>query len=326
MFLRRVATLQAMDASARCSASAQQDRARLWQTDAFGGLELLRAHFVAFTFSLHAHEEFMIVVTEEGAALPRLWGAAQHVGPGDVFVLDPGEVHAGGPASGSIWRYRSFYLPAALMQQVLQEVTRVDRGAPRFPKEVIHDPATAVMLRRAHAVLEQPGTTLAHEASLMEALAGLVARHAVGTAPVQRVGHEHRAVKLAKEYLDAFATENVSLDTLARVAGIGPFHLCHVFRNETGLSPHAYQILVRVRLAKALLARDIPIAQVAVEAGFSDQAHLTRHFKRMFGVTPGQYRRERLPPALGERARNGTDDVRKGSSECAGEPGLPHTG
>jgi AraC-like DNA-binding protein len=278
-----------MATGARRPAANRQDNARLWQADAFGGLELLRAQFVAFNFSPHAHEEFMIVVTEAGAALPRFWGAVQRVGPGDVFVLSPGEVHGGGPARESIWCYRSFYPPAALMQRVVRELTGVDSGVPQFAEDVVNDPATAATLRRAHLALEEPGSALAREACLLEALAGLVARHGVGKVSAQRIGREHRSEQLAQEYLEALPGENVSLETLAQAAGIGPFHLCRVFRQETGLSPHAYQILVRVRLAKALLARGIPIAQVAVDAGFSDQAHLTRHFKRTFGVTPGRY-------------------------------------
>ncbi len=89
-----------MDTGERRPAANRQDNARLWQADAFGGLELLRAQFVAFTFSPHAHEEFMIVVTEEGTAIPRFWGAVQRVGLGYVFVLSPGVVHGGGPAEG----------------------------------------------------------------------------------------------------------------------------------------------------------------------------------------------------------------------------------
>jgi AraC-like DNA-binding protein len=62
-----------------------------------------------------------------------------------------------------------------------------------------------------------------------------------------------------------------------------------VFKDRVGLTPHAYQDQLRVRRAKQLLDREVPIAQAAVEAGFYDQAHLTRHFKRVMGVTPGRY-------------------------------------
>lgn len=266
------------------------DSARLWRAGAFGGLELLRAHFVDFHYAPHAHEEYIIVVTGRGAALPRFGGRPQPVGRGDLFVLGPGEVHGGGPAAGAVWNYRSFYPPIALMRRVALELTGRDTGPPQFPIRAIGDSATATLLWRAHVALEASGTALASESWLLEALAGLVARHALDAAAARRIGREHRAVRLAREYLEALPGENVSLDTLARVAGIGPFHLCRVFRGETGLSPHAYQVQARVRRAKALLGQGLPVAQVAAEAGFADQAHLTRHFKRLLGVTPARYR------------------------------------
>lgn len=271
--------------------SNQRDDARLWRVDILGGLELLRAHYVEFTYSPHTHEEFMIAVTEGGAALPRYRGGAHLHGPGDVLVLNPGEVHGGGPAQGAIWRYRAFYAPAALLQRAAQELTGVGRGFPEFAEDVVADPYVAAMLRQAHTALEEPSSVLERESRLFEALASLVTRHAVDKLPTHRIGPEHRAMKRAREYLETFPGENVSVEKLAREAGLSPFHLCRVFRERTGLSPHAYQTLARVRLAKTLLASGIPISQVAVEVGFFDQAHLTRRFKRIFGVTPGRYQR-----------------------------------
>jgi AraC-like DNA-binding protein len=231
----------------------------------------------------------MIAVTEGGTALPRYRGGAHLVGPSDVLVLNPGEVHGGGPAHGSIWRYRAFYPPIDLMQCAGQDLAGADRGVPQFAEDVVRDPHVAALLRRAHIALEKPSSTLERESRLLEALARLVTRHAVGKPPARRIYREHRAVKMAREYLETLPSENVSLERLAREAGLSPFHLCRVFRQETGLPPHAYQTLVRVRLAKALLAEGIAISQAAVEAGFYDQAHLTRRFKRVFGVTPGRF-------------------------------------
>lgn len=269
--------------------SLPRDKARLWRVDVLGGLDLLRARYAEFTFAPHTHEEFMIAVTEGGTALPRYRGAVHLVGPGDVLVLNPGEVHGGGPANRSIWRYRALYPPAAMMQGVVRELTGTERRIPQFAEDVVRDPYVAAILRRAHIALEEPSSALERESRLLQALGCLVARHAVDRLSPQRVAVEHRAVERAREYLRAHPDENVSLERLAREAGLSPFHLCRVFRQETGLSPHLYQILVRVRLAKALLVKGVSISQAAMEAGFCDQAHLTRHFKRVFGVTPGRY-------------------------------------
>jgi len=84
-----------------------------------------------------------------------------------------------------------------------------------------------------------------------------------------------------------------SLDELAVAAGMSPFALLRAFRDATGLPPHAYLNQLRVRLARRLLDAGLPPAEVAAEAGFADQPHLTRHFKRVVGVPPGAYQRER---------------------------------
>ena len=267
----------------------QREEARLWRVDILGGLELLRARFVEFSFPAHAHDEFMIAVTEEGIARPWYRGGTNIHGPGDMIVLNPGEVHGGGPARGSIWQYRSLYPSANLIQRAVWELSGTERRLPQFAEKIVRDRVVAAAIRRAHIAFEEPSSALERETRLLHALGCLIARHAVDRVPAQQIGAEHRAVRRARDYLEAHPTENVSLGKLACEAGISPFYLCRVFHQQIGLPPHAYQALVRVRLAKALLGKGMPIPQAAIEGGFCDQAHLTRHFKRIYGVTPGRY-------------------------------------
>jgi len=103
---------------------------------------------------------------------------------------------------------------------------------------------------------------------------------------------EHRAVRVAREYLDAHAADEVSLLDLAAVGGLSVYHLARAFSAAVGLPPHAYQTQRRVLMAKSLLATGAPPAQVAARCGFADQAHLTRRFKALVGTTPGRYARQ----------------------------------
>jgi AraC-like DNA-binding protein len=96
-------------------------------------------------------------------------------------------------------------------------------------------------------------------------------------------------VKRARVLLDARFTETVSLDELAAHARLDKFRLCRAFRDEVGLPPHAYVTHRRIGLAGALLARGIAQAEVAKRVGLYDQSQLHRHFKRISGVTPGEY-------------------------------------
>ena len=109
--------------------------------------------------------------------------------------------------------------------------------------------------------------------------------HAGGVLPK----HKLRAViEYIHEHLDA----ELSLDHLAAVAHVSPYHFARLFKSSTGLPPHQYVIARRVERAKELLReRDRPpLAEVATEVGFADQSHFTRHFKRLVGVTPRRFR------------------------------------
>jgi len=262
----------------------------MWRADDLGGLELFRATLSEFAFRPHAHEEFFIALTDAGLATPTYRGDRHVIGPGDLIVLNPEEAHAGGPPAAASWTYRALYPSPALMREVLAEFRPGRPSLPVFGGDAVRDRDVAARLRRFHLLSESPASSrLERETQLAEALVRLVGRHAAAPSAPWPPGRERRAVRLSREYLEEHAEENVTLTALARCAGLSAFHLCRVFREAVGMTPHAYQTQVRVRRAKSLLRAGLPITQAAAEAGFYDQAHLNRHFKRVLGVTPGRY-------------------------------------
>jgi AraC-like DNA-binding protein len=262
----------------------------MWRAEDLGGLELFSATLSEFAFRPHAHEEFFIALTEGGIATPMYRGHTHVIGPGDLIVLNPEEAHAGGPPADVSWTYRALYPRSDLMREIMAEFPGDRPTMPEFARDVVRDPEVAARLRRFHRLSEPPASSLLErETHLAEALVLLVGRHAAPPRTPRSPGREPRAVRLAREYLEERADENVTLQALARFAGLSPFHLCRVFREAVGMTPHAYQTQVRVRRAKSLLRAGLPITLVAAEAGFYDQAHLNRHFKRIVGLTPGRY-------------------------------------
>jgi AraC-like DNA-binding protein len=265
----------------------------MWWAADLGGLELLRATLSEFAFRPHAHEEFFIALTEEGLATPTYRGDTHVIGPGDLIALNPEEVHAGGSPAERSWTYRALYPGPDLMHRIAAEFPGCRHRGPEFGGDVVRDRELAAHLRRFHRLSEPPDSgSLEREAQLVEALVLLVARHAVPPQTPRPPGRERRAVLLSKEYLREHVDENVTLEDLARNAGLSAFHLCRVFRAAVGMTPHAYQTQTRVRRAKSLLRAGLPITEVAVQAGFYDQAHLNRHFKRIVGLPPGRYVRD----------------------------------
>jgi AraC-like DNA-binding protein len=81
------------------------------------------------------------------------------------------------------------------------------------------------------------------------------------------------------------------LEQLAQTVYLSPFHLSRLFRERLGVPPHTYLNQIRVQQAQHLLRQGEPVAAVAVSVGFADQAHFSKAFKRIVGVSPGQYRK-----------------------------------
>ena len=95
------------------------------------------------------------------------------------------------------------------------------------------------------------------------------------------------------DYVHEYYTHDLSVAELAAIANVSPSHFAHLFHQMMGMAPHEYLIACRVEHAKRLLlTEDIALHEVALHSGFADQSHLTRHFRRLIGVTPGVLRHE----------------------------------
>jgi AraC-like DNA-binding protein len=266
----------------------QREWARRWRDGAIGSVEFLSARYYTQVFAPHTHEGYAFGVIEDGAEAFHYRGALHVAPPGSVVVLDPDEIHTGHTAAGAPgWQYRMLYPSVELVSKASNWP---DRGTITFPNPVIADPELAAAIRAMHRNAEAHAPSLGAEAELISLLTAATERHAVG-ARRRRIPIDHRGARLTREYIDAHYARNISLTELSAVADLSPFHLNRVFRSVIGLPPHRYLEQVRVRKARELLVGGLPLSQVALESGFTDQSHFTRHFKRHLGVTPGQYRR-----------------------------------
>jgi AraC family transcriptional regulator len=256
--------------------------------------DLADAEFVRSALTHHT----LILITEPPEQLDlRYADVKRHRPPplGSVSV-----VPAGIPTH---WRWRGtksslhVYLPPELLERVAVEVFGLDpaRGA-LPPLDALDCPQLVVAVRSVDAELMAGGVggSLAAE-SLANVLAVYLIRHIVaprralhGRDGTLSRGRLRAILEYIEEHLDAAPT----LAEIAAVAGLNPYHFARQFKTATGLPPHQYLITRRVEEAKRLLraGTDLSLAEVASQAGFYDQSQLAHHFKRLVGVTPGQYR------------------------------------
>ena len=235
-------------------------------------------------FPRHAHDHFGIGVIAFGAQ--RSWSGIGSVeaGAGDTIMVNPGEMHDGMPLDGRARGWRMLYLdPDVLARQTAAEAV----GPIEITRPAAGDPVLAGHFAGLFAqVTASVPDALAVDEALLRSLMLVLRRYGLGR-PV--AGGPSPVVAKALERLDAAPETPVSLAELAALAGVSRFQLLRGFAREVGVTPHAYLVQRRVRLARQLLAAGLPPVQAAGEAGFADQSHMTRAFVRQLGVTPGRY-------------------------------------
>lgn len=251
-------------------------------------IELLRAAFGAHRFTPHAHAELSIAVIDGGAVRTRLGDSTVTATAGSIVVVPPGLVHTGEPAAPGGYRYSVVRIPRA----TLSILAEFDGWNIAVPRPVVRDSLLAARLTRVYGLLEGGATHGFARVLLRDVIGGLMARGVIVTEKSPAPTREDPLVRAVREYLEANCTRVVTLAELARLTGFSQFHVSRVFRDAVGVPPYAYLGLARLERARELIARGEPLSTVAYATGFSDQSHLTRHFKRVFGVPPGQYARE----------------------------------
>ena len=212
---------------------------------------------------------------------------------GSLILVNPGQVHENGAVDDGGFAYRTLYVPPPLANRCLVDAGFCFAQLPEFREAIASDHEIFSSLRRLHLAVETSEPPLRLQTLLTHALALLFPRHAELSPPRDPPSPSRSKIDLVREYLGAHFSQKVSLDDLCRLTGLSAFHLVRSFRDQVGLPPCQYQLQRRVLHALSRLRQGMPIGQTAYEAGFADQSHLNRHFKRFVGVTPGEFRARR---------------------------------
>jgi AraC-like DNA-binding protein len=256
------------------------------------GIEAMGAHFVEHVYDRHSHDTYSFGVTEHGAQTFRCRGATRVSTAGLVMAFNPDDPHDGHAGSPTGFTYRMVHVDPGQVRDALAEAG-YGVGLPLFAEPVIHDrELVTLVMRTADAVLAGDEPLHAQE-SLDRMLLAAVRRHAphAGRAGASVPAGSASGVRLVRDLLHDQYMVQIGADELAQAAGLSRFQMYRLFREAYGLSPSAYLRQVRLRSARQMLAAGEPPARVASAVGFADQAHLTRWFRRTYGITPAVYQR-----------------------------------
>ena len=248
------------------------------------GLARVEVRFARGGFAPHRHDDYVVGVTVAGVQEFRYRGVAERCLAGELFVLHPDERHDGHAGTDDGFRYRTLYVEPRLIADALGGA----RSLPFARRAVSNDGALAAAIAPAFEDLESPLEPLQRDQLVLE-LADALAAADRSRPPVPCVTVDSRAIARAREFLDARIRRGAGSAELEMVAGLSRWELSRQFRAALGTSPHRYLVLRRLDRARALIRGGVTLAETASATGFADQSHLTRHFLRAYGVTPGRW-------------------------------------
>lgn len=272
---------------------------RAWRPPVAGVVEVFHAHFTEHAYPMHVHDAWTLLIVDDGAVRYDLDRHERGTPDDTVSLLPPHVPHNGSPATPHGFRKRVLYL----------DMTQLDESfiGPAVDGPDLTDPVLRGHVGRLHTALAGRGDEFEAESRLALIGERLRAHLRPGPAAGGAVPGPGVARNL-RDLLDERLLDVVTLEEAGRLVHAHPTHLVRAFSAAFGIAPHQYVTSRRVDLARRLLLDGQPPGEVATAAGFYDQPHLTRHFKRIVGTTPGRY------------ARTGAGSRWEGSAEPVEEP------
>lgn len=235
----------------------------------------------------HSHETFSIGAITAGRSGYLNLRQRQQVAAGSVVLVNPGDLHACNPVAGEPWAYLMFYVDVAWLYEC-QRQAGLGGGRGWQPCALIHSRAACLYdgLLALYQGLSQPDL-LARQQSLVQWGMALVEH----LHPLRRpVVNDDRRLGRAEAFIREHCEQPLTLEQLCAVADLSASQLIRSFKRRYGFTPHAFVLDRRLQRARAYLRGGASIAEAAQRAGFADQAHLQRTFKRHLAATPGHYR------------------------------------
>lgn len=253
----------------------------------------------AHTFGRHTHDQFGIGVILRGAQTSLSGRGVVEAEAGDIITVNPGEVHDGAPLGDGGRAWQMLYFDPSALAASIRALTDGRTDAVELALPVLREPVQAACFRSIFRATTDPcggHSELEIQESLLLLLSRLVQR---------RTNDSKRGapatINRARARIDDDPSTPLSLEELAKIAGVSPFQLVRGFSRATGLTPHAYLIQSRLHLARQMIAQGATLADAAQACGFADQSHMTRLFVRNYGMPPGVYAAAMFKPQFPSR-------------------------
>jgi len=255
------------------------------RSTALPGVELMMARDSSRHWRVF-HEQYAFCTNDVVAADKRYRQRTNRIVDSSTTLFEPGETHETLHVSKP-QDFQVLFITPETMQQYGEEMEIA--GQLHFKPVPSIDEAVYMSCKRLHEVILEAAADIELQSRLAECVGTLLTYHGEQRVP-EMASPGRQPLLRARDFLYEQYAHAITLDEIAAMAGLSRFHFLKAFTAQFGLTPHAYQIHLRIERSLPLLRQGMLLSQVAETMGFNDQSHFIRHFKRIMGVTPGQYK------------------------------------
>lgn len=238
-------------------------------------------------FPNHFHDYYVIGYIEDGKRSLICKGQPYLLESGDLTLFNPRDPHTCDQVDGRTLDYRCLNISAETMLRTITDIY----GSPftlRFKEAVVEKSELAVPLKEIHTMILQEEPEFLKEEAFLLFMEQLIDEQG----ELSSITTANPDFKLGSvcEYLNQHYAEPITLEQLCEITGTSRYQLIRQFSKEQGITPYQYLETVRIGKAKKLLEQGVSTLEAAMQTGFVDQSHFSKFFKRLIGLTPGQYR------------------------------------
>jgi AraC-like DNA-binding protein len=269
------------------------------------GIERIEAFFAGHAYDPHRHDTYALGLTISGVQSFDYRGARADSCAGNAIVLHPDEVHDGRAGAEAGFLYRMLYVEPRLISEALDGRAKC---LPFLRQAISSDSNLLNALHGALADLSRPFEPLERD-KVLTAIADALFDLDTSSRPPASIATSAPAIDRARAFLDENFARTVASEELETLTGLDRYTLARHFRLRLGTSPYRYLTMRRLDRVKSAIAAGHSLIEAAFMSGFADQSHMTRQFKRAFGLTPGHWQAIRAitvmdgePPSAWKRA------------------------
>ncbi len=239
-------------------------------------------------FPNHFHGYYVIGYINKGRRYVQLKDREFIIGPGDMIIFNPKDVHTCEQVDGTAMDYHSINIQPDVMQKIVNEITGREY-LPYFSQSVLLNSDLVSSLRELHCMITLEAADFKKEELFLFLIEQLLFE--CDREPAPAVPEQAAQFDSVCKYLEDNFSKTITLSELCAMAGLSKYHFLRSFTRQKGISPYSYLEAVRIGNAKVYLEKGMPPMEVAYRTGFSDQSHFTNFFKKLIGLTPRQYMR-----------------------------------